>query len=132
MEAELETVRREQKRYILAVGQAPEAADDLMKEIQRRAQRIRAIEAELAATRRPPIARRELEAKVERMARRKLATLRESLSRDRDGLRDVFRAFFAPGSLRFEPTTWLGRQVWKITGVAHVRPFTLESDPIGT
>ena len=106
-------------------------ADDLMKEIQRRAQRICAIEAELTARRRPPMARRELEVKVERMARRKLATLRESLSRDRDGLRDVFRAFFPPGSLRFEPTTCLGRQVWKITGTAYLRPFTLRVTPSG-
>jgi hypothetical protein len=42
------------------------------------------------------------------MVRRKLATLRESLAADRDGLRDVFRAFFSPGSLHFEPTSWLG------------------------
>jgi hypothetical protein len=65
------------------------------------------------------------------MARRKLATLRESLAGNREGLRDAFRAFFSPGSLRFEPTVWFGRKVWKITGVAHLRPFTLESDPIG-
>jgi hypothetical protein len=130
LESEVERLRLEQKRYVAAIASAPDV-EELVKELQHRSQRIRAIDLELAATRRPFLQRRELLTKVDRMARRKLAALRDALTGDREGLGQVFRAFFSPGSLRFEPTAWLGRKVWKITGVAHLRPFTLESDPIG-
>jgi hypothetical protein len=64
MDAELAKLRTEQKRYALAIAQAPNV-EEIVSELQRRAQRIQAIEVELAATRRPRLARLELRGKVE-------------------------------------------------------------------
>jgi hypothetical protein len=90
-EQELAKLRTEQKRYAAMVAQAPDIPE-LLVEMRKRQNRIRDLEAELAAANRLPEMKRDLLAKVERSAREKLAALREALGADREGMRQVFQA----------------------------------------
>jgi hypothetical protein len=72
-------------------------------------------------------------AKVEAMARRKLAALQEALGRDPEGTREVFADVFGPGHLLFSPVEWPNPgqkplRLWRIEGSAR---FNLECDPTG-
>jgi site-specific DNA recombinase len=133
LETELERLKGEQKRYAAAIAQAPDV-DALIVELRRRSDRIKTIQAELAVAARLPLERRALLAKVEGMARAKLDALHASLAADREGLGEVLRAIFEPGSLQFTPTEVGKRTVWRIRGEGRVRPFdasTSACDPTG-
>jgi hypothetical protein len=133
LEAELARLRTEQQRLAAAIAKVPDA-DALLSELQKRVASIKRLEAELAAAERGPALQRQMLAKVEAMARRKLAALQEALGRDPEGTREVFADVFGPGDLLFSPVEWPnpGRKplrLWRIEGSAR---FNLECDPTGS
>jgi hypothetical protein len=132
LEAELARLRTEQQRLAAAIAKVPDA-DALLGELQKRVASIKRLEAELAAAERGPALQRQMLAKVEAMARRKLAALQEALGRDPEGTREVFADVFGPGDLLFSPVEWPNpgrkpRRLWRIEGSAR---FNLECDPTG-
>jgi hypothetical protein len=131
-EQELAKLKAEQKRYATLVAQAPDIPE-LLVEMRKRQTRIRELEAELAAAHRLPEMKRDLLGKVERAARDKLAALREALTGDREGMRQVFHVLF-PDGLRFSPGESAGRKCWSVAGNARLdqfAKFTNSSDPTG-
>src|SRR5437764_12649645 len=92
-------------------------------ELQKRVTTVKRLEARLAAAERGPALQRQMLAKVEAMARRKLAALQEALGRDPEGTREVFADVFGPGDLLFSPVEWPNpgrrpRRLWRIEGSA--------------
>jgi site-specific DNA recombinase len=123
LEAELATVRAEQKRLAKAVALSDEIPE-LVVELHQRSARIQNLEAQLIAAKRTPSELAALVERVESNVRAKTRSLREALSEQTD-LREVFQAMF-PGGLTFEParTPDGARQIWKISGDADFGFFT--------
>jgi hypothetical protein len=117
LEAELASVRAEQKRLAKAVALSDDVPE-LVAELQQRSARIQNLEAQLIAARRSPAELAALTERVESNVRANMARLRQALV-DQGDLREVFRAMF-PDGLTFEParTPDDSRQVWKISGYA--------------
>ena len=111
LEAELASVRTEQKRLAKAVALSDEVPE-LVVELQQRSARIQNLETQLIAARRTPA---ELAALVGRVEAN-VTKLRQALV-DQADLREVFQAMF-PDGLTFEPTRTSdgSRQIWKISG----------------
>jgi len=129
LEAELASVRDEQKRLAKAVALAKDIPE-LVAELHQRSARIQNLEAQLIAAKRTPAELAALVDKVEANVRANVASLRTSLA-DQADLREIFQAMF-PDGLTFEParTPDGARQIWKITGDADFERTT-ESPPGG-
>jgi hypothetical protein len=132
LEAALARLRTEQQRLAAAIAKVPDA-DALLGELQKRGASIKRLEADLAAAERGPALQLEMLAKVEAMARRKLAVLQEALGRDQEGTREVFADVFGPGDLLFSPVEWPnpGRKPRRLWRIAESARFNLECDPTG-
>ena len=117
LEAELASVRAEQKRLAKAVALSDDVPE-LVVELQQRSVRIQSLEAQLIAARRTPAELAALVDRVEANVRTNIALLREALAAKAD-LREVFQSMF-PGGLTFEParTPDGSRQIWNISGDA--------------
>lgn len=117
LEAELASVRAEQKRLARAVALSDEVPE-LVVELHQRSARIQNLEAQLLAAKRSPAELAALIDRVEANVRASAAKLREALADDADR-REVFHAMF-PDGLTFEParTPNGSRQIWKISGDA--------------
>lgn len=117
LEAELASVRAEQKRLARAVALSDEVPE-LVAELHQRSARIQNLEAQLLAAKRSPAELDALIDRVEANVRASAAKLREALADDTDR-REVFQAMF-PDGLTFEParTPNGSRQIWKISGDA--------------
>lgn len=116
LEADLASVRVEQKRLAKAVALSDDVPE-LVMELQQRSARIQNLEAQLVAARRTPAELAALVDRVEANVRARVTALRHSL--DQADLREVFQAMF-PDGLTFEParTPDGARQIWKISGYA--------------
>ncbi len=127
LERELEKLRADQRKYAAAVANAPDVPE-LLAELRRRGDRIRQVEGELAALRRPPV-----RAAIDRIAqetRARLERWHEVLTADRERAREVFQSA-VPGGFTFTPhalppeeqrPTGRGRprkQVWAVSLTAH-------------
>jgi site-specific DNA recombinase len=119
LEAELATVRTEQKRIAKAVAMTDDVPE-LVSELRKRTARIAQLEGQIIAAKRSPEDLVALIAKIEASARERLQTLRAALA-DRHDLREVFLALF-PDGLTFLParTPDGSRQVWRIKGAANL------------
>jgi site-specific DNA recombinase len=128
LEAELASVRAEQKRLAKAVALADDVPE-LVTELQQRSARIQNLEAQLIAAKRTPAEFAALVDRVEANVRANVAALRRSLA-DQSDLRDVFLAMF-PHGLTFEParTPDGARQIWKISGDADFAQTTGPAEP---
>jgi hypothetical protein len=115
LEAELASVRTEQKRLAKAVALSDDIPE-LVVELHQRSARIQNLEAQLIAARRTPAELAALVDRVETNVRANVASLREALAEQSD-LREVFQAMF-PRGLTFEParTSDGARQIWEISG----------------
>jgi hypothetical protein len=120
LEAELVTVRAEQKRLAKAVALADDVPE-LVTELQQRSARIQNLEGQLIAAKRTPAELAALVDRVEANVRANVATLRHSLGNQgaQGDLREVFLAMF-PHGLTFKPTRTPdgSRQIWQISGDA--------------
>jgi hypothetical protein len=123
LEAELASVRAEQKRLAKAVALSDDVPE-LVAELQQRSARIQNLEAQLIAARRTPGELATLIDRVEANVRTNVARLRQALV-DQADLREVFQAMF-PDGLTFEParTPDDSRQIWKISGNADFAAVT--------
>lgn len=123
LEAELATLRTEQKRLAKAVALSDDVPE-LVVELQQRSARIQNLQAQLIAARRTPAELASLVDRVEANVRANVARLRESLA-DQADLRQVFQSMF-PSGLTFAParTPDGSRQVWKISGEADFAVLT--------
>ena len=117
LEADLASVRAEQKRLAKAVALSDDVPE-LVAELQQRSARIQNLEAQLIAARRSPSELAALTERIEINVRANIARLRQALA-DQGDLREVFQAMF-PDGLTFEPTRTPddSRQIWKISGYA--------------
>src|SRR4051812_12509528 len=95
LEAELASVRAEQKRLAKAVALSDEVPE-LVVELQQRSARIQNLEAQLIAARRTPGEMAALIDRVEANVRTNVARLRQTLV-DQADLREVFQAMFPEG-----------------------------------
>ena len=86
-------------------------------ELRLRNDRIRRLEADLAASRRTPAMVADVLANAETTARAKLADLRTALTADLPDMRDVLQSLL-PDGLIFRPATNTPRRVWAISGTA--------------
>ena len=123
LEAELASVRTEQKRLAKAVALSDDVPE-LVAELQQRSARIQNLEAQLIAARRTPGELAALIDRVEANVRTNVARLRQALV-DQADLREVFQAMF-PDGLTFEPARPPddSRQIWKISGNANFAAVT--------
>jgi DNA invertase Pin-like site-specific DNA recombinase len=117
LEAELSAVTTEQKRLARAVAMSDEIPE-LMTELKQRLNRMRNLEAQIAATRRTPAELVTLIDQVEASVKERLADVRASLA-DRRDLRELLLGLF-PRGLLFSParTPDNSRAVWKLSGPA--------------
>jgi site-specific DNA recombinase len=127
---ELNRLRSEQKNLARAVATAGDDIPELVAELRLRNERIRRLEADLAAAKRTPSMVADVLAKAEEAAREKLAELGHALGSDMAGTREVFQALF-PEGLTFRPAENLSRRVWAISGKASLDSLKLTSDPSG-
>jgi site-specific DNA recombinase len=130
LEQELAGLRAEQKRLARAVATAGDDIPELVAELRLRNDRIRRLEADLAAARRSPAMVADVLARAETAARAKLADLRTALDADLPAMREVFQALF-PEGLTFRPAEKAARRVWAISGTARLDSLKLSSDPSG-
>jgi hypothetical protein len=123
LEAELASVRVEQKRLAKAVALSDDVPE-LVAELQQRSARIQNLNAQLIAAKRTPAELAALAQRVEENVRANIRSLREELAAQVD-LREVFQAMF-PDGLTFEAarTPDGSRQIWKISGDADFGAFT--------
>lgn len=123
LEAELVSLRAEQKRLAKAVALSDDVPE-LVVELTQRSARIQNLEAQVIAARRTPAELTALIDRVEANVRTGFAKLRESLAHEADR-REVFRAMF-PDGLSFEPsrTPDGSRQIWNISGDADFAAVT--------
>jgi DNA invertase Pin-like site-specific DNA recombinase len=117
LEAELASVRAEQKRLAKAVALSDDVPE-LVVELQQRSVRIQNLTAQLIAAKRTPAELAALIDRVEANVRANVVRLRQALV-DQADLREVFQAMF-PDGLTFEATRTPdgARQIWKISGEA--------------
>ena len=94
LEAELASVRSEQKRLAKAVALADDVPE-LVAELQQRSARIQNLEAQLIAARRTPTELAALVDRVEAKVRTNIRSLREALA-DQADLGEVFQTMFPP------------------------------------
>lgn len=115
LEAELASVRVEQKRLAKAVALSDDVPE-LVVELQQRSARIQNLEAQLIAARRTPADLAALVERVEENVRTNVRSLRAALMEQAD-LREVFQTMF-PKGLTFEAARTPDgmRQIWKISG----------------
>jgi hypothetical protein len=113
------------------VATAGDDIPELVAELRLRNDRIRRLEADLAASRRTPAMVADVIARAEAAARAKLADLRTALGADLPAMREVFQALF-PEGLTFRPATSTPRRVWVITGTARLDSLKFSSDPSGS
>ena len=123
LEAELASVRAEQKRLARAVALSDDVPE-LVAELQQRSARIQNLNAQLIAAKRTPAELAALAQRVEENVRANIRSLREALA-TQVGLREVFQAMF-PDGLTFEAarTPDGSRQIWKISGDADLAAAT--------
>jgi ABC-type transporter Mla subunit MlaD len=95
LEAELASVRAEQKRLAKAVALSDDVPE-LVVELQQRSARIQNLQAQLIAAKRTPEELAALVDRVEANVRANVASLRGALAEQSD-LREVFQAMFPPG-----------------------------------
>jgi len=128
LEAELRTVRAEQKRLAKAVALADDIPE-LVSELKQRNQRIAHLEAAILSAKRTPDELLTLAEKIEETARAKLQDLRNALAEQAD-LREVFLTLF-PNGLTFtaDRSPDGARQVWRITGDASFGSLVDPSGP---
>ncbi len=129
---ELRQMKTEQRNLARAVAMGTEIPE-LLAEMNERSARIRQLDAELIAAKRTPEAVSELMADVERSARAKLEALSDTLTYERDTLRELFVALF-PEGLVFTPTPRKNgkRRVWAVSGSADLGVSNLRCDPSET
>ena len=127
LEAELATVRAEQRRLAKAVALADDVAE-LASELKKRNQLITNLNARIIAAKRTPDDVVALVSKIDTNARERLRDLRAALA-DRRDLREVFLALF-PDGLTFTAarTPNESRQIWRITGTANLQSV-IGTDP---
>jgi hypothetical protein len=134
LEAELASVRAEQKRLARAIALSDDVPE-LVVELQQRIGRILNLEAQLIAAKRTPAELAALIDRVEANVRTNVAKLRDALTDEADR-REVFQALF-PDGLSFEPTRTVharsGRSAATRTSPPSLKAvwFRLESDPNG-
>lgn len=123
LEAELRSVRTEQKRLAKAVALADDVPE-LVAELRQRAARIQHLEAQILSAKRTPDDLEALVREIEASSRAKLLNMRAALSDEHDR-REAFLALF-PNGLSFSPTRTPDgkRQVWRIRGEADLGPLT--------
>jgi hypothetical protein len=131
LEKDLAGLRAEQRRLARAVATARDDIPELVAELRLRNDRIRRLEADLAASRRTPVMVADVLARTETAARAKLADLRTALTADLLAMREVFQTLF-PDGLTFRPATSAPRRVWAISGSARLDSLKLSSDPSGS
>jgi septal ring factor EnvC (AmiA/AmiB activator) len=119
LERDLASLRAEQKCLARAVATAGADIPELVAELRVRNDRIRRLEADLAASRRTPDMVADVLAHAEAAARAKLADLRTALTADLPAMREVFQALF-PEGLTFRPAPNTPRRVWAISGTARL------------
>ena len=130
LEKDLASLRGEQKRLARAVATAGDDIPELVAELRLRNDRIRHLDADLAAARRSPAMVADVLARAETAARAKLADLRTALTADLPAMREVFQTLF-PDGLTFRPAENTTRRVWAISGTARLDSLKLNSDPSG-
>lgn len=133
LDAELREVAAEQRRLAKAVALSDDVGP-LVDELQARNNRIRALEAQIAAAKRTPAELAALIAEVEREAKAKLEDLKAGLGRPADR-RQVFQVLF-PDGVKLTPARTETRQVWSIEAKVSLeslkgRTIKLGSDPDG-
>lgn len=128
LEAELVTVRAEQKRLAKAIALADDVPE-LVAELRQRSARIQHLQAQVIAAKRTPAELAAVMDKVEANVRANVANLSQGLA-DPGDLREVFQSMF-PNGLTFEParTPDGSRQIWKISGDADFARATEPADP---
>jgi hypothetical protein len=131
LEKDLAGLRAEQRRLARAVATAGDDIPELVAELRLRNDRIRRLEADLAASRRTPAMVADVLAHAETAARAKLADLRTALTADLPAMREVFQSLF-PEGLTFRPAPATPRRVWAISGTARLDSLKLSSDPSGS
>jgi septal ring factor EnvC (AmiA/AmiB activator) len=119
LERDLASLRAEQKCLARAVATAGADIPELVAELRVRNDRIRRLEADLAASRRTPDMVADVLAHAEAAARAKLADLRTALTADLPAMREVFQSLF-PDGLTFRPAPNTPRRVWAISGTARL------------
>ena len=97
LEKDLASMRAEQKRLARAVATAGDDIPELVAELRLRNDRIRRLEADLAASRRTPAMVADVLANAETAARTKLADLRTALTAAPPAMREVFQSLFLEG-----------------------------------
>jgi site-specific DNA recombinase len=133
IETELARLRSEQRNLAAAVATGGDAIPELLSELRARNDRIRALEADLAAAKRTPAMLEELLSTAERNARQRVADLRVALANPSDA-REVFESVFLPEGLEFKAGKSRdgSRRVWAISMTAHPVRSILSCDPTGT
>jgi hypothetical protein len=104
LEKDLAGLRAEQRRLARAVATAGDDIPELVAELRLRNDRIRRLEADLAASRRTPAMVADVLAHAETAARVMLTDLRTALTADLSAMREVFQTLF-PEGLTFRPAT---------------------------
>ncbi len=132
IETELTKLRGEQRNLATAVATGGDAIPELLSELRSRNDRIRLLEADLAAARRSPAMVEEMLTAAERKARQRVADLRATLANPGDA-REVFESIFLPEGLEFTEgkSSDGSRRVWAISMTAHPVRSILSCDPTG-
>ncbi len=127
---EVATLKQELRNLAKAIASGGEQMPELMAEMKRRSDRVRLLEADLAAARRTPKMIEELLSRVEASADRRLNELRASLEA-RSGTpeaQELFRSVY-PDGLEFIQIEKGRRKIWRVKGVGVLTGFELDCDP---
>lgn len=132
LEAKLAELRGEQRNLARAVATGGDAIPELVAELKVRNERIRLLEADLAAAKRTPQKVAEMIRWYERQGRERLTNLRTLLAMPMPGRRDVFQDLFAERGMEFERgEDEDGRAVWIVKAEGEVKWVKSKSDPDG-
>jgi hypothetical protein len=130
-EAQLQTLRAEQRNLATAVATRGDSIPELVAELRKRSDRIRMLEADIAAAKRAPEQTAKLLAEIEAEIGADIDNMRQTLLEEPSDARDVFTRTIRQG-LEFIPDKDGTRAIWKIRGRAELGRFKLKSDPDGT
>lgn len=120
LEAELRQLRQEQRNLVRVAAAGAGAVPELAGELARRAERVEALEGEIKAAQRAPVAAAELLADAEAAVRDRMAIVLRGLAEgEPDTLRGLYRTLF-PAGLRFLAQREGDRHVWLVEGVARI------------
>jgi hypothetical protein len=129
--AEIEKLQAEQKRLAKAVAMTDEVAE-LASALQANAARVKALQAQLGATKRTPLEAADLVAHAKERVAADLQALRDQLD-EPEALRQVLLSI-VPDGIRLSPARHKNRGIWNLEGLVNLSKvldpwFNLSSDP---